>query len=56
MSEEIDFRDIIYNKGNYLADGKELMRARLEVVTEDGHVFYVHCWDYRNQKTRIKKK
>jgi hypothetical protein len=56
MNEPIDFRDVIYNRDNYLADGRRLMRVRLEVVTEDGQTFYVHKWDYGCQELRIKKK
>jgi hypothetical protein len=53
--EEIDFKDLIYNTDDYLADSIGITRVRLEVVTDDGNVFYIHRWDYGCQQIRLRK-
>lgn len=52
--ETIDFRDLIYNRQNYQADGRNIQNVRLEVITDDGKVFYVHKFDRECQERRIK--
>jgi hypothetical protein len=49
----LDYRDVIYNRTRYRADGQRITRARLEIVTEDGQTFYVHGFDYECQERRI---